>query len=104
MKKIVILFALAGLTGMASAKTVKATKEHRELIKQHIYSDYKLMYRQPTGGALIYPYLTPGSKQYASVLWDWDSWLSDVALRQTLSDVGTDSDRQEALVYERGCV
>ncbi|MBR1415710.1 MAG: hypothetical protein IJ570_07610 [Prevotella sp.] len=55
MKKIVILFALACLTGMASAKTVKATKEHRELIKQHIYSDYKLMYRQPTGGALIYP-------------------------------------------------
>ena len=104
MRKIVILFALASLTGLTSAKTVKATKEHRELIKQHIYSDYKQMYRQPTGGALIYPYLTPGSKQYASVLWDWDSWLSDVALRQTLSDVGTDSDRQEALVYERGCV
>ena len=85
-------------------KGAEATKEHRELIKQHIYGDYKQMYRQPTGIALIHPYLTPGSKQYASVLWDWDSWLSDVALRQTLNDVGSDADRKEALVYEQGCV
>ena len=91
-------------TVMNEDKTVKATKEHRELIKKHIYGDYKLMYRQPTGGALVYPYLTPGSKQYASVLWDWDSWLSDIALRQTLNDVGTEADRMEALVYEQGCV
>ena len=86
------------------AKPQKATKEHRELIKQHIYEDYKQMYRQPSGGALIYPYLTPGSRQYAHVLWDWDSWLSDVALRQTLSDVGSEADREEALTYEQGCV
>ena len=66
---------------------VKATKEHRELIKQHIYGDYKKMLKKPTGIALKYPYLTPGSQQYARVLWDWDSWLSDVALRQTLNDV-----------------
>ena len=106
MKKrtVLLLLALFALTLAVGAKTVKATREHRKLIKQHIYADYKLMYRQPTGGALIHPYLTPGSKQYANVLWDWDSWLSDVALRQTLADVGTDSDRAEALVYERGCV
>lgn len=87
-----------------NAKSVKATKEHRNLIKQHIYSDYKQMYRKPVGIALIHPFLTPGSKQYANVLWDWDSWLSDVALRQTLADTGTDSDREEALVYEQGCI
>lgn len=75
-----------------------------ELIRQHIYADYKKMYKQPDGGALIYPYLTPGSKSYAAVLWDWDSWLSDVALRQTLADVGSEADRREALVYEQGCV
>ena len=62
------------------------------------------MYRQPSGIALIHPYLTPGSKQYANVLWDRDSWFSDVALRQTLTDVGTDGDRDEALTYEQGCV
>lgn len=76
----------------------------RQLIRQHVYADYKQMFRQPTGGALIYPYLTPGSRQYANVLWDWDSWLSNVALRQTLTDIGTRKDRREALVYEQGCV
>lgn len=77
---------------------------YSDLIKRHIHADFRDMYRQPTGYALIYPYLTPGSKQYANVLWDWDSWLSDVALRQTLKDVGTDADRNEALQYEQGCV
>lgn len=104
MKQIILTIGiLAGLWGTAHAQ-VKATKEHRELIKQHIYSDYKEMYRQPTGGALIHPYITPGSKQYANVLWDWDSWLSNVALRQTLADTGTEEDRKEALIYEQGCV
>ena len=81
-----------------------ASKEYWGLIKQHIYADYKKMYKQPEGGALLYPYLTPGSNSYAAVLWDWDSWLSNVALRQILTDKGTEQDRQEALVYEQGCV
>ena len=104
MKRIILtLGILSSMWGIGHAQ-VKATPEHRELIKEHIYSDYKEMYRQPTGGALIHPYLTPGSKQYANVLWDWDSWLSNVALRQTLADTGTEADRREALTYEQGCV
>ena len=86
------------------ALAASAQKEYRGLIKQHIYVDYKKMYKQPEGGALLYPYLTPGSNSYAAVLWDWDSWLSNVALRQILADKGTEQDRQEALVYEQGCV
>ena len=82
----------------------KATREHRKLIKEHIYSDYKLMFKQPTGIALKYPYITPGSRQYAAVLWDWDSWLSNVALRQILNDIGNEADKTEALTYEQGCV
>lgn len=82
----------------------KATREHRELIKEHVYSDYKLMFKQPTGIALKYPYITPGSRQYAAVLWDWDSWLSNVALRQILNDIGSEADKAEALAYEQGCV
>lgn len=101
-RSVLILLTLAFC--LTTHAQTKATKQHRELIKQHIYADYKQMYRLPEGGALLYPYLTPGSKSYAAVLWDWDSWLSDVALRQTLSDVGTKSDRQEALRYEQGCV
>jgi len=73
------------------------------IIKDNIYKDYKLMYRKGAG-ALKYSFLTPGSKQYSNVLWDWDSWLSDIALRQILTDVGTEKDSQEAVEYEQGCV
>ena len=101
MKRFLTISVMAFLALMSLAAS---QKDYRQLIKQHIYADYKQMYRQPEGGALIYPYLTPGSKQYAHVLWDWDSWLSDVALRQILADIGTMDDKREALVYEQGCV
>ena len=61
------------------------------------------MYREP-GGALKFPFLAPGSNQYLDMLWDWDSWLSDVALRQILLENGNEKDSKEALEYEKGCV
>ena len=97
---LIILSAAPAMVGSES----KAIVEHCEIIKKHIYSDYKDMYREPGGIAFKYPYITPGSKQYSSVLWDWDSWLSDIALRQVLHDVGTPADSEEALRYEKGCV
>jgi len=93
------LFALTAAAGDADS-----LQTYRRLIKQHVCADYKLMLKQPSGGALIYPYITPGSRSYAAVLWDWDSWLSDVALRQILADAGTNADRSEALPHEQGCV
>ena len=99
-----VLLTMLFMTGSATAQTVQATQEHREMLKNHIHSDYKNIYRQPSGEALKYPFLTPGSQRYANVLWDWDSWLSDVALRQSLSDVGKKKDLSEALPYEQGCV
>lgn len=72
-------------------------------IRQAIYEDYRGMFREK-GGAFARPFLAPGSQQYADVLWDWDSWLSNVALRQILLEVGSDEDRRKALAYERGCV
>lgn len=106
MKKIILLLFTAIACGFTafSDNTVASEGEYHDLIKKHIYSDYKDMYRNPTGVALIYPYITPGSKQYANVLWDWDSWLSDIALRQVIQDVGDKADSDEALVYEKGCV
>ncbi|MDD4921745.1 MAG: trehalase family glycosidase [Bacteroidales bacterium] len=56
------------------------------------------------GEGLQYPFLTPGSSQYADVLWDWDSWFSNIALRQILLENGTQKDRQEMLKYEQGCI
>jgi hypothetical protein len=73
------------------------------LIRQAIHKDYRGMFREK-GGAFNQPFLTPGSQQYADVLWDWDSWLSNVALRQILLEVGTDEDQRKALAYERGSV
>ena len=104
MKKYAALLTLLCLMLPGCGERGGATREQQSLIKQHIYADYKEMYRQPSGDALIYPYITPGSKSYSNVLWDWDSWLSDVALRQILSDVGTEADCEEALVYEQGCI
>lgn len=85
------------------AYTADSTAYYASIIKKNIYKDYKLMYRSPAG-SLMYPFLTPGSNQYDNVLWDWDSWLSNIALRQILYDVGTEKDRQEAVQYEQGCV
>ncbi|MBZ0303004.1 MAG: glycoside hydrolase family 37, partial [Anaerolineae bacterium] len=54
-----------------------------EQIRQHIRANCQGMYRE-AGDNLPFPFLAPGSAQYADVLWDWDSWLSNVALRQVL--------------------
>lgn len=85
------------------AGTAAEIKRDITIIKKYIYKDYKGMFKQPSG-ALIYPYITPGSASYASDLWDWDSWWSNVALRQILSDIGTAADKNEAIAYEQGCI
>ena len=103
MRRLVFSIIIIMVFVQVGAQT-KATREHRKQIKEHVYSDYKLMFKQPTGIALKYPYITPGSRQYAAVLWDWDSWLSNVALRQILNDIGSEADKTGALTYEQGCV
>ncbi len=85
------------------AQTQDSIQSYIALIRKNIYADYKGMFREP-GGALNYPYITPGSNAYANDLWDWDSWLSNIALRQILSDVGSEKDRKAAIKYEQGCV
>jgi len=76
---------------------------YTKLIRENLAVTYKGMFRE-AGEALPFPFLTPGSSQYADVLWDWDSWLTNVALRQILKESGTKEDREEAVKYERGCV
>ena len=63
------------------------------LIKKMLVRDYPGMFRE-AGGDLAYPFLTPGSESYADVLWDWDSWFSDVALRQVLELVDDDEEKE----------
>ncbi len=76
---------------------------YRNLIRSHVGADYTGMLR-PSGGALPFPFLTPGSQQYSDILWDWDSWLSNVALRQVLLEKNDPAARSAALAHERGCV
>lgn len=77
--------------------------QYKAVIKKHIYKDFKDMYR-PAGNSLKYPFITPGSTQYADVLWDWDSWLANIALRQIITDLGVKKDEEEVREYERGCI
>ena len=108
MKKTILLLVLnIVIGGICQAQLPERNalniEKYREICKKHIYKEMKGMYRQ-AGGSLHFPFLAPGSSQYLDMLWDWDSWLSDVALRQILSDKGTEADKKEALAYEQGCV
>jgi hypothetical protein len=57
------------------------------------------MFGEPVG-ALKYPFITPGSSSYNNTLWDWDSWLSNIALRQILLDKGSEKNKEIAKAYE----
>lgn len=78
-------------------------KSYAPIIRKNIFKDYKGMFK-PAGGSLKHPFITPGSSQYADVLWDWDSWLSNIALKQILLENGTAQDRKEAVQFEQGCI
>lgn len=70
------------------------------LIRHNLQQNYAGMFRE-SGGNLPYPFITPGSQQYADVLWDWDSWLTNVALRQILLEADSPPD---VIRYEQGCI
>ncbi len=72
----------------------------KELIKEYSYKNYKDMTRRPNGG-IKYPFIVPGSQSYHGCLWDWDSWLTNIAIRQMLKDKG---EEDTFLEYERGCL
>ena len=50
------------------------------MIKSYAAKNYEKMFRQPEG-QLKHPFIVPGSV-YGNQLWDWDCWLTNVALRQ----------------------
>lgn len=80
------------------------TLELISLIKGSLTKDYSGMYREP-GGPLPYKFLTPGSESYSDVLWDWDSWLSNIAIRQAfVFNSATGDMKNELFEYEKGCI
>ena len=73
------------------------TLRYKKLITEYARSNYKLMLREPDG-QLKHRFIVPGSV-YSNSLWDWDSWLTDIALRGI---EGVDTD--ELASYEKGCI
>ena len=69
-------------------------KKYGELILNYVQENYKKVFREPAG-IMKYKYIVPGSV-YES-LWDWDSWTTNIALREVAEskDIGE---------YEKGCV
>lgn len=64
------------------------------IIKEYAKNNYTKMFREPSG-ILKYKFIVPGSV-YSDCLWDWDSWLTDIALFQF-----SDKDIYE---YQKGCI
>lgn len=74
---------------------MKDIAHYGELIREYTKRTYRSCLREGAG-ALSHPFIVPGSV-YANQLWDWDSWLTDVALHEI---AGTD----DISAYEKGCV
>ena len=86
MKRLLTTLLGLAILGTAAARLPERTPEnvakYARICREAIRKEMKGMYRE-AGGALRYPFLAPGSNQYLDMLWDWDSWLSDVALYVT---------------------
>ena len=70
------------------------------LIKEYSKNEYKNITREASG-KLKYPFIVPG-RAYAMQLWDWDSWLTDIAIRQIFCDNNDSCADYER--YEKGCI
>jgi putative isomerase len=77
--------------------------EQISTLRTALSKEYLSMLREP-GGVLKHPFLVPGSAQYLDQLWDWDSWMTDVALRQVLLESGDPEVSERLIPYERGCI
>lgn len=76
-------------------------QKYIELIREYSKNNYLKMTRSPQG-QLKYPFIVPGSDQYVNSLWDWDSWLTDLAIHQIMLENGTSP--EEIFEYEKGCI
>ncbi len=68
--------------------------EHYSAILAYANENYRQMFREPDG-ILKYKFIVPGSV-YSNCLWDWDSWLTNLALKTFVKD--------DISEYEKGCV
>ncbi len=70
-------------------------QKYAKLIKEYVSRDYKKMFREPDG-ELAHKFIVPGAS-YSNCLWDWDSWLTDLALCKV-------APQEDIIGYEKGCI
>ncbi len=68
--------------------------DNYNLILQYAKVNYKKMFREPDG-LLKHKFIVPGAA-YSNSLWDWDSWLTNIALRSFVTE--------DISEYEKGCI
>lgn len=79
------------------------TEQYSELLKAYVQSACGSMTREASG-LLKYPYIVPcapDSPYYSDTLWDWDCWLTDIALGQAEADKGNQG---QFRAYEQGSI
>ncbi len=74
-------------------------KQYEEKIYRYIKDNYYKILREPRG-QLKYKFIVPGAV-YQYQLWDWDSWLTDIAITQVATKEGTLAEFAE---YQKGCI
>jgi putative isomerase len=84
MKKIIIIIFFTGAFKLNAQQIPDSLKGYVTLIKASVLKDYKGMLKERQG-SLKFPFITPGSRQYSNQLWDWDSWLSGIAVTSRLN-------------------
>lgn len=75
-------------------------EHYSKTVREYSARAYTKFTREAMGN-LNHPFLVPGAS-YAYDLWDWDSWLTDVGIRQILRDTGADTAKMQEC--ERGCI
>lgn len=69
-------------------------EKYKALIYSYARKNYQLMFREPAG-ILKHKFIVPGGG-YQHELWDWDSWLTDLALGKIAEE--------DIFEYEKGCI
>ena len=77
------------------------TGKYAKIILNYSKSSYLKLMRDPMQ-RLKYPFIVPGAI-YPYQLWDWDSWLTNIAIRQIIAD-NNGAGNKEFLECEKGCI
>lgn len=72
---------------------------YEELVSDYIARSYYQILREPEG-IIRHPFIAPGAC-YDCTLWDWDSWLTDIAITPVARKSGC---LDRFFPYQKGCI